>query len=95
MLQVDMWLGYCAFHMGDYKRAMLEYEALTHAKTPPKVNLAILEAEIRFSFLTVSFIVELTSNIFSVCVDQPGLLLLLPWHVQVYHLHLTKLTIRY
>ena len=32
-----MWLGYCAFHMGDYKRAMLEYEALTHAKTPPKV----------------------------------------------------------
>ena len=35
---VDMWLGYCAFHMGDYKRAMLEYEALTHAKTPPKVR---------------------------------------------------------
>ena len=24
--------------MGDYKRAMLEYEALTHAKTPPKVK---------------------------------------------------------
>merc|ERR1719225_1309722 len=41
--EVDMWLGYCAFHMGDYKRAMLEYEALTHAKTPPKsvwINLA-------------------------------------------------------
>ena len=38
LLQVDMWLGYCAFHMGDYKRAMLEYEALTHAKTPPKVT---------------------------------------------------------
>merc|ERR1719320_1518667 len=40
---VDMWLGYCAFHMGDYKRAMLEYEALTHSKTPPKsvwINLA-------------------------------------------------------
>ena len=36
--QVDLWLGYCAFHMGDYKRAMLEYEALTHAKTPPKVK---------------------------------------------------------
>ena len=41
-----MWLGYCAFHMGDYKRAMLEYEALTHAKTPPKVKQAILEAKI-------------------------------------------------
>ena len=38
MFQVDLWLGYCAFHMGDYKRAMLEYEALTHAKTPPKVK---------------------------------------------------------
>ena len=44
-LQVDMWLGYCAFHMGDYKRAMLEYEALTHAKTPPKViKIAIYAA---------------------------------------------------
>ena len=41
-----MWLGYCAFHMGDYKRAMLEYEALTHAKTPPKViRLAIYAAQ--------------------------------------------------
>ena len=41
---VDMWLGYCAFHMGDYKRAMLEYEALTHSKSPPKsvwINLAV------------------------------------------------------
>jgi intraflagellar transport protein 56 len=39
----DLWLGYCAFHLGDYKRAMLEFEALTHAKTPPKtvwINLA-------------------------------------------------------
>ncbi len=34
--EVDMWLGYCAFHCGDYKRAMLEYEALTHNKKPPK-----------------------------------------------------------
>ena len=24
--------------MGDYKRAMLEYEALTHTKSPPKVQ---------------------------------------------------------
>ena len=42
--EADMWLGYCAFHMGDYKRAMLEYEALTHAKSPPKavwINLAV------------------------------------------------------
>lgn len=41
---VDMWLGYCAFHLGDYKRAMLEYEALTHSKSPPKsvwINLAV------------------------------------------------------
>ena len=28
----DMWLGYCAFHNGDYKRAMLEYDALTQSK---------------------------------------------------------------
>ena len=42
---VDMWLGYCAFHVGDYKRAMLEYEALTHAGKPPKdayLNLACI-----------------------------------------------------
>ena len=41
---VDRWLGYCAFHLGDYKRAMLEYEALTHSKSPPKlvwINLAV------------------------------------------------------
>ncbi len=33
---VDMWLGYCAFHAGDYKRAMLEYEALTHSQHQDK-----------------------------------------------------------
>jgi intraflagellar transport protein 56 len=41
--EVDLWLGYCAFHLGDYKRAMLEFEALTHAASPPKavwINLA-------------------------------------------------------
>jgi hypothetical protein len=32
----DLWLGYCAFHVGDYKRSMLEFEALTHAKKVPK-----------------------------------------------------------
>ena len=40
-----MWLGYCAFHVGDYKRSMLEYEALTHAKKTPKdayLNLACI-----------------------------------------------------
>ncbi|XP_040573268.1 LOW QUALITY PROTEIN: intraflagellar transport protein 56-like [Lepeophtheirus salmonis] len=26
---IDLWMGYCAFHLGDYKRAMLEYEAIT------------------------------------------------------------------
>ena len=41
---VDLWLGYCAFHLGDYKRAMLEYEALTHSSQPPAqvwINLAV------------------------------------------------------
>uniref|UniRef100_A0A4W3GSC9 Intraflagellar transport protein 56 n=1 Tax=Callorhinchus milii TaxID=7868 RepID=A0A4W3GSC9_CALMI len=26
---IDLWMGYCAFHLGDYKRAMEEYESLT------------------------------------------------------------------
>ncbi|XP_053112151.1 intraflagellar transport protein 56 isoform X2 [Hemicordylus capensis] len=26
---MDLWIGYCAFHLGDYKRALEEYEALT------------------------------------------------------------------
>lgn len=25
---VDSWLGYCAFHAGDYKRAMHEYDSI-------------------------------------------------------------------
>uniref|UniRef100_A0A670K4U6 Intraflagellar transport protein 56 n=1 Tax=Podarcis muralis TaxID=64176 RepID=A0A670K4U6_PODMU len=25
----DLWIGYCAFHLGDYKRALEEYEELT------------------------------------------------------------------
>ncbi|XP_057700252.1 intraflagellar transport protein 56 [Corythoichthys intestinalis] len=25
----DLWIGFCAFHLGDYKRAMEEYKALT------------------------------------------------------------------
>ncbi|XP_028671397.1 intraflagellar transport protein 56 [Erpetoichthys calabaricus] len=26
---LDLWIGYCAFHLGDYKRAMEEYTSLT------------------------------------------------------------------
>ncbi|XP_016117968.1 intraflagellar transport protein 56-like, partial [Sinocyclocheilus grahami] len=25
----DLWIGFCAFHLGDHKRAMEEYKALT------------------------------------------------------------------
>ena len=28
--------GYCAFHAGDYKRALLEYEAMLSSKKVPK-----------------------------------------------------------
>uniref|UniRef100_A0A146KPY2 Tetratricopeptide repeat protein 26 n=3 Tax=Lygus hesperus TaxID=30085 RepID=A0A146KPY2_LYGHE len=39
----DRWLGYCAFHLGDYKRAMQIYETMLHMTNPPGdtlVNLA-------------------------------------------------------
>ena len=36
--ELDMWLGYAAFHASDYKRSMLEFEAVTHAK---KVSLLL------------------------------------------------------
>ena len=26
--ETNLWIGYCAFHVGDYKRALMEYEAL-------------------------------------------------------------------
>ncbi|NWV20643.1 IFT56 protein, partial [Origma solitaria] len=29
----SLWIGYCAFHLGDYKRALKEYEALTKQPT--------------------------------------------------------------
>uniref|UniRef100_A0A8U7N2R7 Intraflagellar transport protein 56 n=1 Tax=Corvus moneduloides TaxID=1196302 RepID=A0A8U7N2R7_CORMO len=29
----NLWIGYCAFHLGDYKRALEEYEALTKQPT--------------------------------------------------------------
>ncbi|XP_069684977.1 intraflagellar transport protein 56 [Periplaneta americana] len=41
--ETEMWIGYCAFHLGDYKKAMSVYEALSHSKNPPEdvpVNLA-------------------------------------------------------
>ncbi|KAI3353040.1 hypothetical protein L3Q82_019613, partial [Scortum barcoo] len=34
----DLWIGYCAFHLGDYKRAMEEYKSLTmKPECPPDV----------------------------------------------------------
>ncbi|CAA9994608.1 unnamed protein product [Nesidiocoris tenuis] len=39
----DRWLGYCAFHLGDYKRAMTIYERMAHNVYPPDdlfVNMA-------------------------------------------------------
>ena len=41
---VNLWLGYCAFHAGDHKRALLEYEAIKdepgYNKNEILVNLA-------------------------------------------------------
>ncbi|KAG7164115.1 Intraflagellar transport protein 56-like [Homarus americanus] len=35
----DQWIGYCAFHLGDYKRALLEFQTLTvHHKSPAPEN---------------------------------------------------------
>ncbi|KAJ0047304.1 hypothetical protein NL108_005124, partial [Boleophthalmus pectinirostris] len=31
----DLWIGYCAFHLGDYKRAMEEYKSLTRQADCP------------------------------------------------------------
>uniref|UniRef100_A0A1B6CQU3 Tetratricopeptide repeat protein 26 n=2 Tax=Clastoptera arizonana TaxID=38151 RepID=A0A1B6CQU3_9HEMI len=39
----EEWLGYCAFHLGDYKRALNQYLTISHGKTVPNdihVNLA-------------------------------------------------------
>ncbi|XP_062304366.1 intraflagellar transport protein 56 [Osmerus eperlanus] len=32
----DLWIGYCAFHLGDYKRAMEEYRSLTVSPDSPE-----------------------------------------------------------
>uniref|UniRef100_A0A671TKI9 Intraflagellar transport protein 56 n=1 Tax=Sparus aurata TaxID=8175 RepID=A0A671TKI9_SPAAU len=32
----DLWIGYCAFHLGDYKRAMEEYKSLTSKPECPE-----------------------------------------------------------
>ena len=39
----DLWIGYCAFHVGDYKRALLEYESLlaTGGKNKSSKNVHI------------------------------------------------------
>ncbi|XP_068237656.1 intraflagellar transport protein 56 [Palaemon carinicauda] len=35
----DQWIGYCAFHLGDYKRALIEFEKLTkNHKNPVPEN---------------------------------------------------------
>ncbi|KAJ9599313.1 hypothetical protein L9F63_010207, partial [Diploptera punctata] len=42
-VDTEMWIGYCAFHLGDYKKAMSVFEGLSHHKNPPEdvpVNLA-------------------------------------------------------
>ncbi|RZF45714.1 hypothetical protein LSTR_LSTR005009 [Laodelphax striatellus] len=31
----DLWLGYCAFHLGDYKKALSIYQTLSHMPKPP------------------------------------------------------------
>ncbi|CAG0913187.1 unnamed protein product [Notodromas monacha] len=31
----DELIGYCAFHLGDYKRALLEYDAISKRRNPP------------------------------------------------------------
>ena len=34
------WLGYCAFHLGDYKKALDTFQELSESKSPPEnVNL--------------------------------------------------------
>ncbi|RXG60142.1 Intraflagellar transport protein 56 [Armadillidium vulgare] len=42
--KLDEWVGYCAFHLGDYKRALSEFENLTKNIKDPKnenwLNLA-------------------------------------------------------
>ncbi|XP_063240940.1 intraflagellar transport protein 56 isoform X4 [Bacillus rossius redtenbacheri] len=38
--ETELWVGYCAFHLGDYRRAASVYEALGHSKSPaPQVAL--------------------------------------------------------
>ncbi|XP_018338474.1 PREDICTED: intraflagellar transport protein 56 isoform X2 [Trachymyrmex septentrionalis] len=42
-LEMDLWMGYCAFHLGDYKRAAMIYENLKNKDyVPPEIltNLA-------------------------------------------------------
>jgi len=78
--ELDMWIGYCAFHagnkyaistliiliLGDYKRAMLEYEALTHGKKPPRdayVNLACVFFYLgMYRYVMKSLLININNN---------------------------------
>ncbi|XP_013785950.1 intraflagellar transport protein 56-like, partial [Limulus polyphemus] len=35
-LETDLWIAYCAFHLGEYKQAMEEYEKITKRKDAPQ-----------------------------------------------------------
>lgn len=34
----ERWIGFCAFHLGDYKRALSVYQALGKTKNVPEDN---------------------------------------------------------
>lgn len=40
-LETDMWIAYCAFHLGNYKRAMEEYETILKDKKAPQVGVSV------------------------------------------------------
>ena len=36
--KTDQWVGYCAFHLGDYKRSLKEFEKLTNQSNNPSAQ---------------------------------------------------------
>ncbi|XP_046899523.1 intraflagellar transport protein 56 isoform X2 [Hypomesus transpacificus] len=44
----DLWIGYCAFHLGDYKRAMEEYRSLTVSPDSPEEVWVLLACTLFF-----------------------------------------------
>ncbi|XP_058493513.1 intraflagellar transport protein 56-like [Solea solea] len=44
----DLWIGYCAFHLGDFKRAMEEYQSLTRDPECPAEVWAYLACSLFF-----------------------------------------------